>query len=216
MTISTISISFIFTDLWQGHPDDIPDIPGLYIIITVKALYVGRTKSLPQRIPQSQNERSLREAVVYYFPLHPTLLPLISEHLELLKRAEALLISAMFTLIFGNRAPVFLLNKQHARSLPDCAWQAHVPDDVAFALRIARTILRDVGLAFKLPSLKEIRQRRAVLDAAIERQDWPFLIRDDEQRRATRCDPDIIGLKSMLVKKVRLLPRQKPPKAGFN
>lgn len=212
MTIPTTGFLSNFSGLWQGYPSPNPAMPGLYTLAGAKGLYVGKADDLFRRVPQSQTERGLLDAVVYCLPLRPILTLSRSGRLEIMRKPEELLIRAMFTLAFVSRTPVILLNKQHAKFLSDCAWESRVPNDETSAVRIARTILKDIGLTYKLPSLQTIRRKRAMVDAAIKRQDWSFLRACYEQRQATLSQLDLNGIKRTPRRKVRLLPERRTQK----
>lgn len=196
MTSNNVEPIALVTDLFRiprgyGHLF-IPATPGLYLIHSLNKIYFGWSRCLEQRVPQSEDEQSFR-GTVYYLPAirrsHWKLADLFAQ----IRKLEALCIQSLHTITWGNSAPLFLINKQHATMLPDLAWSAAAPQNVRLALNIAITLLQDIGLHHDLCDLP----CRRVLEARLAHSQKNSVPTDEEvaarRRQHTFKPADNIG-----------------------
>ncbi len=160
---SRAPFSHLYRILSNLHLPHLPEAPGVYVLLINGHLYIGKSRNLRRRVPQSQNERS-NWGAVYFLPMQLCYGFSPDERKLLLSQLEASCIAAAHTMIFGHQLPMLLGNRQHARILPLSAWasqhlvwpprQRH---DVSLGINALRTIFKDAGVAArhcKLPSRK--------------------------------------------------------------
>ena len=154
------------------HLTSLPEAPGIYFLLNVGHLYIGRSRDLRRRVPASQNERS-NWGAVYFLPLGSKGHSYSQDERKiLLSQLEASCIAAAHTMIRGHQLPLLLGNKQHARTLPMSAWDTrhlvwppNQRHDVSLGINVMTTIFENAGVAArycKLPSRKMITSVRAM------------------------------------------------------
>lgn len=155
--------SHLYRILSNSHLRRLPEAPGIYFLLAIGHLYIGKSRDLRRRVPESQNQRS-NWGAVYFMPMCTCHGFSRDEGEILLSQFEASCIGAAHTLIFGHQLPMLLGNRQHAKTLPlsACTSQHLVgpPNqrhDVSLGINVATAIFKDAGMAAghcKLPSRK--------------------------------------------------------------
>lgn len=177
----------------------LPFGPGLYAFFGDSArsdpafrmipycLYFGRSQSLAEEVRRSLNRQSFGNTV-YFLPAEPCFALDREARHHLLKELEARCIAAMYTMTWGNRTPVLLTNRQHARVLSETAWSPSPPKDLSFAINVTITILEDIGfppLWRSLPRFDQLQAHRHLMQKA----DFPALFEAYQERFRTPFSP---------------------------
>lgn len=155
--------SHLYRILSNFHLTRLPEAPGIYFLLTIGHLYIGKSRDLRRRVPESQSQRS-NWGAVYFLPMQLRHGFSPDERNALLSQLEASCISAAHTMILGHQLPLLLGNRQHAKTLPLSAWESrhlvwppNQRHDVSLGINATTTIFKDVGVAArhcKLPSRK--------------------------------------------------------------
>lgn len=155
--------SHLYRILSNFHLPHLPEAPGIYALLINGHLYIGKSRNLRRRVPESQNERR-NWGAVYFLPMQVCQSFSPDEMRLLLSQLEASCIAAAHTIILGHQLPLLLGNRQHAKTLPLSAldarhllWPPSQRYDVSLGINVATAIFKDAGMAArhcKLPTWK--------------------------------------------------------------
>ena len=156
--------SHLYRILSNSHRPYLPEAPGIYFLLAMGHLYIGQSRDLRRRVPESQHQWS-NWGAVYFLPMGSKGHSLSHDERKILmSQLEASCIGAAHTMIFGHQLPIRFGNRQHAKTLPFSAldarhlvWPPSQRHDVSLGINVARAIFKDAGMAArycKLPSRK--------------------------------------------------------------
>lgn len=186
-----VRYDFALFEVSFSESELIPKMPGIYVLFDNLSLYCGGCGDLRKRVQESISEQRLGDRI-FFFPVSTSWCSNGILAKDLVDALERACIAALYTIIRGQGLPFMLTNKMHVAILPELAWAADSPDELALSISIAQTVLYSVGLPrclIELPFLPLAMSGFPAKLAAENAPLWPSIYATEREARKNPNHP---------------------------